>query len=114
MEAIRARRSIRVYQDRPIEEEKLRRVLEAGRLAPSARNLQDWKFIIVRDKNKRQRLSVVALDQSFVAQAPVVIVACGTETEYIMTCGQYTYPIDVSIAVDHMSLEAIEQGLGTC
>jgi nitroreductase len=114
IDAIKARRSIRAYQDRLVEEEKLLRVLEAGRLAPSARNLQDWKFIVVRDENKRQRLSVVAMDQSFVAQAPVVIVGCGTETEYIMTCGQYTYPIDVAIAIDHMSLEAVEQGLGTC
>jgi nitroreductase len=68
----------------------------------------------VRDKEKRLRLSVAAKEQAFVAQAPVVIAACGTETEYIMTCGQYTYPIDVAISVDHMSLEAAEQGLGTC
>jgi nitroreductase len=49
-----------------------------------------------------------------VAQAPVVIAACGTETDYIMTCGQYTYPIDVAISVDHTSLEAVNQSLGTC
>lgn len=114
MEAIRTRRSIRAYQDRPIEEEKLVQVIEAGRLAPSARNLQDWKFIIIKDKQKRQRLSEAARGQSFVAEAPVVIAACGTETEYIMTCGQYCYPIDVTIAVDHMTLEAIALGLGTC
>jgi nitroreductase len=114
IDAIKVRRSIRAYQDRQIEEEKLLAVLEAGRLAPSARNLQDWKFIIVRDKEKRQSLSVAAKGQLFVAQAPVVIAACGTETEYIMTCGQHTYPIDVAIAIDHMSLEALEQGLGTC
>ena len=92
----------------------LLKVLEAGRLTPSTRNFQDWKFIVVLDKEKRQRLSVAAKKQTFVAQAPVVIVACGTETEYIMTCGQHTYPIDVAIAVDHMSLAAIDQGLGTC
>jgi nitroreductase len=114
IDAINARRSIRAYQDRPLEEEKLLKVLEAGRLAPSAKNIQDWKFIVVRDKNKRQRLSVAAKDQMFVAQAPVVIAACGTVTDYIMTCGQYTYPIDIAIAIDHMSLEAIELGLGTC
>jgi nitroreductase len=113
-EAIRARRSIRSYQDRPIEQEKLARVLEAGRLAPSARNLQDWKFIVVKDKEKRQKLSQAAKGQAFVAQAPVVIAACGTEIEYIMTCGQYCYPIDVAITVDHMSLAAVAEGLGTC
>ena len=114
IDAIKARRSIRAYQDRSVEDEKLRAVLEAGRLAPSAGNFQDWKFIIVRDKEKRQRLSAAAKDQVFVAQAPVVIAACGTVTEYIMTCGQHTYPIDVAISVDHMSLEAVNQGLGTC
>jgi nitroreductase len=114
IDAIKARRSIRDYQDRPVEEEKLLKVLEAGRLAPSAKNMQDWKFIVVRDGEKRQRLSVAAKNQSFVAQAPVVIAACGTVTDYIMTCGQYTYPIDVAIAIGHMSLEAIDLGLGTC
>jgi hypothetical protein len=109
-EAIRARRSIRSYQDRPIEQEKLMRVLDAGRLAPSARNLQDWKFIVVKDKEKRQRLSEAARGQAFVAQAPVTIAACGTEIEYIMTCGQYCYPIDVAIAVDHMSLQRLPRG----
>ncbi|MDD1757611.1 MAG: nitroreductase family protein [Methanotrichaceae archaeon] len=114
MDAIKTRRSIRAYQDRPVEEEKLLKVLEAGRLAPSARNLQDWKFMVVRDKEKRQSLSAAAMGQPYVAQAPVVIAGCGTETDHIMTCGQYTYPIDVAIAVDHMSLEAVNQGLGTC
>jgi nitroreductase len=114
IDAINARRSIRAYQDRPVEEEKLLKVLEAGRLAPSAKNMQDWKFIVVRDGEKRQRLSVAAKNQPSVAQAPVVVAACGTVTDYIMTCGQYTYPIDVAIAIDHMSLEAIDLGLGTC
>jgi len=49
IDAINTRRSIRAYQDRPVEEEKLLKVLEAGRLAPSAKNMQDWKFIVVRD-----------------------------------------------------------------
>jgi nitroreductase len=61
MEAIRARRSVRAYRDRPVEEEKLNCVLEAGRLAPSAKNLQDWKFIIVRDKERREKLSIAAM-----------------------------------------------------
>ena len=56
MDAIKVRRSIRAYQDRPVEEEKLLKVLDAGRLAPSAGNMQDWKFIVIRDKGKRQRL----------------------------------------------------------
>ena len=114
MEAIKSRRSIRSYQDRPVEQDKLNLILEAGRLAPSARNLQDWRFVVVQDKDKRQELSAAARGQAFVAQAPVVIAACGTETEYVMTCGQHCYPIDVTIAMDHMSLMATDLGLGSC
>ena len=113
MEAIAGRRSVRSFSSRPIEEEKLLRVLEAGRLAPSARNMQDWKFVVVRDPDMRRKLAEAAKNQDFVGQAPVVIAACGT-SDYIMTCGQLTYPIDVAIAVDHMTLAAVEEDLGTC
>ena len=113
MEAIKRRRSVRSYQDRAVEEEKLLRVLEAGRLAPSARNMQDLKFVVVRDQDLRRKLAEAARNQEFVGQAPVLIAACGT-SDYVMTCGQLTYPIDVSIAVDHMTLAAVEEGLGTC
>lgn len=113
MQAIRARRSIRSFLDRPVEEEKLLAVLEAGRLAPSARNMQDWKFIVVKDAATRRRLAVAARDQKFVGQAPVVIAACGT-SDLVMTCGQPAYAIDVAIAVDHMTLAAAARGLGTC
>ncbi|HNX09351.1 MAG TPA: nitroreductase family protein [Methanothrix sp.] len=113
MEAIRARRSIRRFLEKPVEEEKILAVLDSGRLAPSARNMQDWRFIVVRDQATRQKLAVAAKDQQFVAQAPVVIAACGT-SNYIMTCGQPTYAIDVTIALDHMTLAAASLGLGTC
>ena len=113
MQAIRARRSIRDFQDRPVEEEKLSAVLEAGRLAPSARNMQDCRFIVVRDSATRMRLAKAARDQQFVGQAPVVIAACGT-SDLVMTCGQPAYAIDVAIAVDHMTLAAVELDLGTC
>lgn len=113
MEAVSVRRSIRSYLDRPVEEEKLLAVLEAGRLAPSARNMQDWRFIVVRDRADRQKLAAAARDQQFVAQAPLVIAACGT-SDLVMTCGQPAYAIDVAIALDHMTLAAASLGLGTC
>jgi len=113
MQAIRARRSIRNYLDRPVEEEKLLAVLEAGRLAPSARNMQDWRFIVVSDPATRQRLAEAAKGQQFVAQAPLVIAACGT-SDLVMTCGQPAYAIDVAIALDHMTLAAASLGLGSC
>lgn len=113
-EAIRSRYSVRSYQDRPVEEEKLARVLEAARLAPSAGNRQEWRFVVVRDAETRQRLMAAAGGQRFVGEAPVVIAACAVHEGYVMTCGQLTYPIDVAIALEHIALQAVEEGLGTC
>ena len=114
MEAIKLRRSIRSYKDKPVEDEKLKAVLEAARLSPSARNQQERKFIVVTDKAMREKLVDAAHGQRFVGQAPVVIVACATQTSHIMPCEEPSYPIDMAIAVDHITLEAVEQGLGTC
>src|SRR5512136_2361800 len=113
IDAIASRRSVRRFSSRPIEDDKLTRILEAGRLAPSARNMQDWKFVVVKDPGLRRKLAEAARNQDFVGQAPVIIAACGT-SDYVMTCGQLTYPIDVAITVDHMTLAAVEEGLGTC
>jgi len=113
-EAIRKRRSIRKYKDKPVEEEKLNRVLEAGRLAPSAGNRQEWKYIVVRDKATRQKLAEAAHGQQFVAEAGVCLVCCGVEAEHVMSCGQASYSIDVAISVDHITLAAAAEGLGTC
>ena len=114
MTAIKTRRSIRAYKDKPIEDEKLKAVLEAGRLAPSARNLQEWKYVVVRDKESRNKLVDVANGQKFVGQAAAVIVACAVKTDHVMPCEELSYPIDLAISIDHMTLEATEQGLGTC
>ncbi len=112
--AIQLRRSIRVYEPREVEEDKLSRILDAGRLSPSAGNRQERRFVVVSDAGKRKALSEAANNQSFVAQAPLVIAACSVETEYVMKCGQPAYPIDTAIAIDHMTLQAVEEGLGTC
>jgi len=113
-EAIRERRSVRSYQDRPVEDEKLNQVLEAARLAPSAGNRQEWRFVVVRDAGLRARLMEAARGQQFVGDAPVVIVACAPEHGHIMTCGHPSFLIDVSIALEHMALAARALGLGTC
>jgi len=113
-EAIAARRSIRSYRGDPVEEAKLRRVLEAARLAPSARNMQEWKFVVVRDAELRKKLVPACKGQGFVSEAPVVIAACAVKHDHVMTCGQYAYPIDLAVGVDHMTLAAVEEGLGTC
>lgn len=113
-EAINNRRSIRRYKENQVEDEKLNKILEAARIAPSAANRQEWKFIVVKDQEAREKLVDAANGQKFVAQAPITIVACSTESERIMPCGQHAYTVDLSIAVSFMILEATELGLGTC
>ena len=114
IEAIKTRRSVRSYQDKPVEPDKLQQVLEAARLAPSASNSQDWKFVVVQDPQTRQALAKACHNQAFVAQAPVVIVACSTNPTRLMASGQPTAAVDLAIAVDHITLVATELGLGTC
>lgn len=113
-DAIQQRFSVREYLDRPVEEEKLHRVLEAARLAPSGGNRQPWAFIVVRDAALRQQLTAAAKGQAFVGQAPVVLVACATDPGSVMSCQVEAYAVNVAIAVDHMTLQAVEEGLGTC
>lgn len=113
-EAIRTRRSVRAYQDKPVPEDALNRILEAGRLAPSASNRQDWKFIVVKDPETRKAIAQAANNQQFIAQAPVVIVAVSLNPERIMRCEVPAYAVDLAIAVDHMTLAATAEGLGTC
>ena len=114
LDAIRTRKSARKYLNQTVEEDKLLAILEAGRLAPSASNRQEWRFIVVRDQEVKRKLAEAANSQSFVAEASVVIVACAETDEHVMRCGQMCYPIDVAIALDHMTLAAVELGLGTC
>ncbi len=113
LEAIRKRYSCRAYLDKPVEAEKLQQILEAARLAPSAKNLQDWRFVVVTEKEKKQRLAEAANNQSFIAGAGAVIVACSM-SDYVMRCGQAVGPIDVAIAIEHMCLQATELGLASC
>ena len=113
-EVIKNRKSIRDYEDKPIPEDKLLRVLESARLAPSGGNRQEWKFIIVRDSQRRQKLAQAAEGQTFVGKAPVVIAAVATQPTPMMICGVPAYAVDLSIAVDHITLAAVDEGLGTC
>lgn len=114
MEVIKQRRSIRDYEDRPVPEEKLTRILEAARLSPSARNSQDRKFVVIREEEQRRKLAQSAGHQQHVAKAPVLIAAVGTNPGYHMPNGVPAYPVDLAIALDHMTLVAVEEGLGTC
>ena len=112
-EAIGKRYSCRAYEEKAIEAEKLEKVLEAARLAPSANNLQDWRFVVVEDKETKSKLARAANGQMFIEKAGAIIVAC-SNNDYVMACGQAIGPIDVAIALEHICLAATELGLATC
>jgi len=112
-QAIRSRYSCRSYDDRALETEKLDVILEAARQPPSAKNLQDWRFVVVTDEAARKKLAVAANNQAFLEKAGAIVVAC-TVSDHVMRCGQAVGPIDVAIAMEHMCLQATELGLATC
>ncbi len=116
LDIIKQRRSVRKYKTDPIPEDVFLRVMEAARLAPSGKNSQPWKFIIVRDPEMRKDLAVASRNQNFMARAPIIIVACGYPDRSYPKQGNYmkSWPIDVACAVDHLMLQACEEGLGTC
>jgi len=113
---VRTRRSIRSYKPDPIPNDVLRRVLEAARIAPSGLNRQPWKFIIVRDESLKKKVARACHNQMFIAEAPLVIVACGYNIHWNRGgyMGDLSMLIDVSIAFTHLILAARAEGLGTC
>jgi nitroreductase len=107
-EAIQERKSIRAYQDKPVPRELIEKILETGRLAPSAVNYEPWHFISVTNTEKRKTLSK-GLYAKFIAQAPLAIVVCGDKK-----ASPDWYAVDASLAVENMVLAAVNEGLGTC
>lgn len=106
LEAIKKRRSYRDFQERSIEEEKLREVLKAAMFAPSARHQRLWEFIVVEDQKTKDALAATKTWSYFVNRAPVVVVVCSKEGKHWLE--------DASIAAENIYLEATNQGLGTC
>ena len=114
-EVVKTRRSIRSYSPDPIPEDVLERVLEGARMAPSANNVQPWHFLVVQDAARRRQLAQLAAGQMFVAEAPVVIVCCGRRYEDRYSwIKSNMYLVDCAIAIDHLTLAARNEGVGTC
>jgi nitroreductase len=119
-DVIRTRRSVRSYRPDPIPEDVLDRVLEAVRIALSASNRQPWRFIIVKDEATKQKIITACYGQSWVAEAPVIVVACGNDkifdhgNNHGGYMGNMSMIVDTSIAFTHLILAARVEGLGTC
>ena len=115
LEAIRSFRPCLQFQIRPVPPEKLKAVLSAARFAPSQRDLQPWRFVVVQDDELKRLLAQASNQGKILAQAPAVIVAFAVEEDIPITIGGYisVYPLDVARAIGNLQLAAIAEGLGT-
>ena len=115
-EVIRKRRSVRKYHPKKISDDVLNRILEAGRIAPSAKNIQPWHFIVVREPDTKMRVAQACRGQLFIAEADVIICGCALEKIAWGRMGGYmsSFAVDLAIAMDHIVLAAANEGLGTC
>lgn len=114
LDLAKKRFSVRVYDSKPVADQDLEAVLEAGRLAPSAANRQPVHFVVLRDEEKRRALGV-AYPRDWFWKTPVVIVVCVDATRgWTRTDGKNYADMDGAIAMDHMTLCAADLGLGTC
>lgn len=106
-DAIETRIEVRSYRDEPVDEETIRAVLEAGRLAPSGRNLQHWRFVLLEDDARLAGLAERSPTGSWVADAAFAVVVC-TDPSYDF------HEIDAGRAVTHMQLAAWERDVASC
>lgn len=117
-QVIRDRRSIRKYKDTAVEWEKIEQVLDAARLAPSWKNQQCWRFLVLTDPGKRARLLGAFPDENpgknALTMAPCVIVVCADPAESGVENGIEYFVADTAIAFEHLCLAAHDLGLGTC
>jgi nitroreductase len=114
LDLAKKRYSVRNYLDKPVEDEKLHYILECGRVAPSAANSQPWHIIVIREFELRKKLAI-SYNRPWFLQAPVILVICGDhDIAWRRADGKDHTDIDASIIIDHMTLAAAEQGLGTC
>ncbi|HDJ04785.1 nitroreductase family protein [Candidatus Bathyarchaeota archaeon] len=117
-EAIESRRSIRAYTGEDVSEDDVRRLIDAARKAPSAGNIQPWEFIVVRKPEIKRKLASAALNQTFIEEAPVVIVVCAdTERSWrgYGSRGAELYCIqDTAAAIENLLLASCALGLGAC
>jgi len=117
-EAIKSRRSIRAFTEDPVSEEEVEKLIEAARSAPSAGNIQPWEFVVVREPERKKGLCEAALDQTFIEEAPVLIVVCANvwrSGQGYGSRGVNLYSLqDTAAATQNMLLAATALGLATC
>lgn len=124
LELVQSRQSDRAFLDKPVEKEKIERILETVRLAPSACNAQPWKFVVVTEPEKRLQVADATANKllamnHFTKQAPVQIVVLEESANFTSTVGgwatnKHYQHIDLGIAAAYITLAAADEGLGSC
>ena len=113
-ELIHRRYSVREYLPDPVSEEALARILEAGRLAPTAANRQPFRIVVLHGAGRQEALDRVYA-RAWFARAPVVLCVCGVPEEaWVRRDGRSHLDVDAAIVMDHLILAATDEGLGTC
>ena len=117
-QVFRERRSIRKYKETQVEAEKIEQILDAARLAPSWKNMQCWRFLVVSHPEQKKALLTAFPEENpgtrAIAAAPVIIVACADPAESGVENGIEYFVADTAIAFEHLCLAAHALGLGTC
>lgn len=115
LEAIKSVKSVSKYKPDPIPELKVQAVMNAARLAPSAENLQPWKFVVVSDVDTKRKLAGACTNAKHMVDAPLVVVACARLDEAVAMIGGYmnSYPTDLGMALANVTVAATSEGLGT-
>ena len=124
LDLVKRRQSVRKYLDKPVEKGKIDRCIEAARLAPSASNSQPWKFVVVDDKQLKNKVANATFGKlvsfnAFVPNAPVIVIVIIDKPKLMLQIGNVIKNtnyglIDIGIVTEHFCLQAVEEGLGTC
>ncbi len=115
-EVVNTRRSVRTYKPDPIPDDVMRRILDAARVAPSGSNRQPWRYVLVKNPDVRKKVANLCGGQTWIASAPLVVVACGLDIHYDRGgyMGPMSFLLDSAIGLTHLMLAARVEGVGCC
>jgi nitroreductase len=113
-DAVAARRSVRSYTAQPVAHDDIMQIIRCASMAPSAKNRQPWKFIVVTDADIKQKILEATKGQRFILTAPAIIAAVADDCEHVSTNGNISHLVDLAIAGEHIALAAAALNLGTC
>lgn len=113
LQLARNRRPVQRFADRPVALDAVEAILESARYAPSAREAQPWRLVVVQEALARHRLAQAAFNHPHLRSAPVVVVACARIHSHVSGSGRPSFPMDIAAATQTMALAAAEMGIQT-